>query len=93
MPAQCQDGLTWSEPRVGAFNETATFLNGSEMWCRRERPQMILDGSLPIGMASGIQCPRAFGHFKGAHADVYIGAAQALARHHERGRWARRVAT
>merc|ERR1712151_874636 len=68
--AWSRDGVTWSEPRVGAYNETITFLNGTSMTCRRERPQMILDSMRrPIGMTSGIQCPNAFGYFKGAHAD------------------------
>ena len=34
-----------------------------------------------------------YGEVVGAHADVYIGAAQALARHYERGRWRSRMAS
>ena len=42
--AWSKDGVTWSEPRVGAFNTTVTFTDGAAITCeRRERPQMIMD--------------------------------------------------
>ena len=38
------DGVTWPEPRLGAYNGTVQFTDGSNMTCgRRERPQMVLD--------------------------------------------------
>ena len=67
--AWSRDGIHWSEPRIGAYNETLRFLNGTMMQCRRERPQIILDPktSEPIGMSSGIAgCTRRFAVFKGA---------------------------
>jgi hypothetical protein len=54
--AWSRDGVTWSEPRVGAYNTTVVFTDGSEMTCkRRERPQMLLDGdNVPLAMFIGI---------------------------------------
>ena len=56
-----RDGVTWSEPRVGAFNTTVNFTDGTSMTCqRRERPQMLLDDQgIPLVMFSGTTgCPR-----------------------------------
>jgi hypothetical protein len=62
------DGVEWSEPRVGAYNTTVLFTDGTNMTCtRRERPQMILDPEtgVPIAMTSGVVgCPP-FGVYKG----------------------------
>ena len=59
--AWSRDGVTWSEPRVGAYNTTVRLANGSSMVCeRRERPQMILDprSGRPLAMTSGVTgCP------------------------------------
>eukprot|EP01043_Picozoa_sp_COSAG02_P051257 COSAG02_NODE_5373_length_4390_cov_3.127709_2_plen_494_part_00 len=42
--AWSQDGITWSEPRVGAYNTTVVFTDGTNMTCnRRERPQIVQD--------------------------------------------------
>jgi hypothetical protein len=66
--AWSQDGVTWSEPRVGAYNTTIKFTNGSSMVCqRRERPQMILDPLTkePLAMSGGVTgCPP-IGYSKG----------------------------
>ena len=62
--AWSEDGVNWSEPRVGAFDTTIEFADGSSAKCeRRERPQMITDGSgRPVAMASGVTgCPRRLG--------------------------------
>jgi len=58
--AWSRDGVNWSEPRVGAYNTTVKFSDGTEMTCgRRERPQMVqaADGT-PIAMFAGVTgCP------------------------------------
>lgn len=67
--AWSRDGITWSEPRIGGYNGTIRFLNGTTMNCRRERPQIIQDPETsgdPIGISNGVQCPRRFGVFKGS---------------------------
>jgi hypothetical protein len=54
------DGVTWSEPRVGAYNGTVQFTDGTSMTCgRRERPQMIQDdANVPLAMTAGATgCP------------------------------------
>ena len=62
------DGVTWSEPRTGAFNTTVQFTDGTSMVCgRRERPQVHLnEDGLPIAISAGTTgCP-AFGkYYKG----------------------------
>lgn len=58
--AWSRDGVTWSEPRVGAFNTTVLFTDGTSMTCtRRERPQMVLDADgIPLVFFSGTTgCP------------------------------------
>ena len=58
------DGIKWSTPRIGAFNTTIQFTDGSGMTCeRRERPQMVLDkDKKPIALVTGMTgCPRALG--------------------------------
>eukprot|EP00656_Telonema_subtile_P034063 TRINITY_DN38194_c0_g1_i1.p1 TRINITY_DN38194_c0_g1~~TRINITY_DN38194_c0_g1_i1.p1 ORF type:complete len:101 (+),score=12.88 TRINITY_DN38194_c0_g1_i1:245-547(+) len=58
--AWSRDGLTWSEPRVGAFNTTIQFSDGTNMTCgRRERPQMLQAAdNTPLVMFSGMTgCP------------------------------------
>lgn len=58
--AWSRDGITWSEPRVGAYNTTVPFTDGTVMTCeRRERPQMLLDDDgRPLAMVTGIlNCP------------------------------------
>ena len=52
-----RDGVTWSNPRIGAYNGTISFLNGTSMNCRRERPQILLDpeSGEPIGISNGVQ--------------------------------------
>merc|ERR1711968_147509 len=59
--AWSRDGVTWSEPRVGAYNGTVVFTDGTNMTCsRRERPQMIQDPKTgaPLAMSSGATgCP------------------------------------
>jgi hypothetical protein len=62
--AWSKDGIEWSTPRVGAFNTTIQFTDGSNMTCeRRERPQMVLgkDG-MPLALISAVTgCPDALG--------------------------------
>ena len=62
------DGVDWSsKPRVGAYDTTVQFTDGTSMKCeRRERPQMVLDNNgrlvafstaltgCPKGLMSGI---------------------------------------
>ena len=57
MGSWSRDGVTWSDPRVGAYNGTIFFLNGTSMNCRRERPQILLDpeSGEPIGISNGVQ--------------------------------------
>eukprot|EP00937_MAST-01D_sp_MAST-1D-sp2_P001203 g1203.t1 len=59
--AWSRDGVAWSEPRVGAYNGTVQFTDGSSMTCgRRERPQMIQDPETgrPLAMSAGATgCP------------------------------------
>ena len=53
--------MNWS---VGAFDTMIEFADGSSAKCkRRERPQMITDGSgRPVAMASGVTgCPQRLG--------------------------------
>jgi hypothetical protein len=59
--AWSRDGIVWSEPRVGAYNTTVVFTDGTSMQCsRRERPQMVQDAAgLPVVMFSGVTgCPQ-----------------------------------
>lgn len=62
--AWSKDGIEWSAPRVGAFDTTIHFSDGSSMTCdRRERPQMVLgkDG-MPLALISAVTgCPKALG--------------------------------
>jgi hypothetical protein len=62
--AWSKDGIEWSAPRVGAFDTTIHFSDGSSMKCeRRERPQMVLgkDG-MPLALISAVTgCPKALG--------------------------------
>ena len=50
-----RDGVTWSEPRAGAYDTTLRFTDGASLQCtRRERPQMVLDqAGKPLVMFSG----------------------------------------
>lgn len=71
--AWSRDGVTWSEPRVGAFITTISLSDGSYIKCtRRERPQMIMDPDrpgVPLALVSGlVACPpQSFGPaYKGA---------------------------
>jgi hypothetical protein len=52
-----RDGVTWSDPRIGGYNATISFPNGTSMNCRRERPQILLDpeSGEPIGISNGVQ--------------------------------------
>lgn len=52
-----RDGVSWSDPRIGGYNSTISFLNGTSMNCRRERPQILLDpeSGEPIGISNGVQ--------------------------------------
>ena len=62
--AWSKDGIEWSTPRVGAFDTTIQFTDGSSMKCeRRERPQMVLgEDKLPLAMISAVTgCPRSLG--------------------------------
>ncbi|KAL7549375.1 hypothetical protein ACHAWF_012651 [Thalassiosira exigua] len=72
------DGVNWSAPRVGAFDATVAFTDGSSMTCeRRERPQMVLDGEgKPAAMVSAVTgCPKALGDAKvGGDGRFYRGA-------------------
>ena len=66
--ALSSDGVDWSsKPRVGAYDTTVQFTDGTSMKCeRRERPQMVLDNNgrlvafstaltgCPKGLMSGI---------------------------------------
>ncbi|KAL7455459.1 hypothetical protein ACHAWC_007028 [Mediolabrus comicus] len=62
--AWSKDGIEWKTPRVGAFDTTIHFSDGSSMKCeRRERPQMVLrkDG-MPLALISAVTgCPKALG--------------------------------
>ncbi|KAL9179538.1 hypothetical protein ACHAXT_008828 [Thalassiosira profunda] len=62
--AWSSDGINWSAPRIGAFDTTIRFTDGSSMTCeRRERPQMVTgkDGR-PVALVSGVTgCPKALG--------------------------------
>ena len=58
--AWSRDGVTWSEPRVGAYDTTLRFTDGTTLQCtRRERPQIVLDeAGKPLVMFSGVVgCP------------------------------------
>ena len=59
------DGINWSSPRIGAFDTTIRFTDGSSITCeRRERPQMVIgkDGK-PLALVSGVTgCPKALDH-------------------------------
>ncbi len=62
--AWSKDGIEWSTPRVGAFDMTIQFTDGSSMKCeRRERPQMVLGkDKKPLALISAVTgCPRALG--------------------------------
>jgi len=58
------EGAAWSGHRVGAFNTTVQFTDGSSIICeRRERPQIVIgiDGR-PIAVVSAMTgCPKALG--------------------------------
>eukprot|EP01043_Picozoa_sp_COSAG02_P072942 COSAG02_NODE_13966_length_1326_cov_1.089650_2_plen_101_part_00 len=59
--AWSSDGITWSEPRVGAYNTTIELVDGTSMTCsRRERPQIVQDEhGMPLVMFSGVVgCPK-----------------------------------
>ena len=70
-----KDGVTWSEPRVGAFNSTIKLLEGSTVTCeRRERPQVIMTDNAesssprPLALVTAVTgCP------VGAFRDYYRG--------------------
>ncbi|KAL7522082.1 hypothetical protein ACHAWX_006767, partial [Stephanocyclus meneghinianus] len=60
--AWSKDGVNWSDrPRVGAFDTTIQFTDGTSIKCeRRERPQMVLgtDGR-PVALVTGMTgCPK-----------------------------------
>ena len=58
------DGINWSTPRVGAFDTTIQFTDGTSMKCeRRERPQMVLDkDGKPVALVTGMTgCPKGLG--------------------------------
>jgi hypothetical protein len=60
--AWSKDGINWSaNPRVGAFDTTIQFTDGTSIKCeRRERPQMVLgaDGR-PVALVTGVTgCPK-----------------------------------
>ena len=58
------DGINWSTPRVGAFDTTIQFSDGTSMKCeRRERPQMVLDkDGRPVALVTGMTgCPKGLG--------------------------------
>ena len=58
--AWSRDGVTWSEPRVGAYTTTVEFTDGGSTTCdRRERPQMMLDpNGVPLALVTGVVgCP------------------------------------
>ena len=59
--AWSKDGVTWSEPRVGAYNTTVQFTDGTNMTClRRERPQIYQDpvSRDPLVLFTGVTgCP------------------------------------
>ena len=58
--AWSRDGISWSEPRVGAYNTTVLFTDGTNMTCsRRERPQMILDPETVRGPTLQLGTPAA----------------------------------
>lgn len=62
--AWSSDGIHWESPRVGAFDTTIRYTDGTKMECeRRERPQMILDESgRPLALVSALTgCPRGLG--------------------------------
>lgn len=54
--AWSRDGLTWSEPTLGAYTTTIAYLDGTRETCvRRERPQMVLDATArPLAMFTGV---------------------------------------
>lgn len=58
------DGINWRTPRIGAFDTTVNFTDGSSMQCeRRERPQMVVDkDGMPLALSSGVTgCPTSLG--------------------------------
>ena len=59
------DGVRWEpRPRIGAFDSTIRFTDGSSVQCeRRERPQMVVgEDGRPIALVSGVTgCPKALG--------------------------------
>ena len=58
--AWSEDGVRWSEPRIGAFNTTIRFSDGTDIKCeRRERPQMVVDDrGRPVALVSAVTgCP------------------------------------
>ncbi len=66
--AWSKDGVNWSTPRVGAFDTTIKFTDGTRVKCeRRERPQMVLGkDAKPLAMVSAVTgCPKALGDVKG----------------------------
>mmetsp|Transcript_5596 Transcript_5596/g.12126 ORF Transcript_5596/g.12126 Transcript_5596/m.12126 type:complete len:637 (+) Transcript_5596:94-2004(+) len=73
------DGFNWSDPRIGAFDTTVKFTDGTDMKCeRRERPQMVTgkDGR-PVALVSAVTgCPKGLGDPSGSVGDgkLYRGA-------------------
>jgi hypothetical protein len=78
--AWSRDGINWSEPRVGAYNTTVHFTDGSSMTCqRRERPQVYQDpvSREPLVMFTGATgCPAKAGG--GAPGAPYTGGADSF---------------
>ena len=62
--AWSDDGITWSAPRVGAFDTTIRFTDGTRIICeRRERPQMVMGkDAKPLALVSALTgCPKGLG--------------------------------
>lgn len=58
----------WRNPRIGGYNQTIAFPNGTPMDCRQEHPQILPDpvSKEPIGISNRAQCPRRYVVFKGS---------------------------
>ena len=69
--AWSKDGIHWStSPRVGAFDTTIQFTDGTSIKCeRRERPQMIVGvDSKPVALITGLTgCPKGLLNRTDAH--------------------------
>ena len=79
--AWSKDGFEWSTPRVGAFDTTIQFTDGSSMKCeRRERPQIVLgDDGMALAMISAVTgCPRALGGEESSSSSPYRGGDDAF---------------